>query len=188
MSDIAFDDRTALVVVDVQNDFADPGGGLYVKGGEDVVTEVNGLIEQAKEGGASVVFTQDWHPAETEHFKQWPVHCVQGTWGAELHPGLIARDPVVQKGVHGEDGYSGFTAHDLSTDTDVPTGLEDLLRSRGVSRVVVCGLAQDVCVKATVLDALRLGFEAVVPLHATAAVYDAAAANKEMEAAGAVVT
>src|SRR5437879_2944240 len=100
LSDIAFDDHTALVVVDVQSDFADPGGWLYVQGGEAVVTEVNRLIEQATAAGSAVVFTQDWHPPQTDHFKQWPVHCVQGTWGAELHPELIAREPVVQKGVH----------------------------------------------------------------------------------------
>ena len=187
MPEIVFDEHTALVVVDVQNDFADPGGGLYVDGGERVVTEVNALIERAQAAGSFVVFTQDWHPAETEHFKQWPVHCVQGTWGAELHPLLIGREPVVQKGVHGEDGYSGFTAHDLMTDTDVPTGLETLLRDRDINTVVVCGLAQDVCVKATVLDARHLGFAAVVPLNATAAVGDGDAANKEMEAAGAVM-
>jgi len=186
-SQIEFDPATALIVVDVQNDFADPTGSLYVDGGERVVTEVNNLIAAALQANSFVVFTQDWHPATTDHFKQWPVHCVQGTWGAELHPALAARSPVVQTGVHGEDGYSGFTAHDLDRDEDVPTALEPLLRSHDVSTVVVCGLAEDYCVKETVLDARRLGFNTVVPLRATAAVADADAACKAMEAAGAVM-
>jgi nicotinamidase/pyrazinamidase len=186
---VTFDPTTALIVVDMQNDFADPSGGLYVQGGERVVTEVNDLIAAAVQAGSFVVFTQDWHPPTTEHFKQWPVHCVQRTWGAELHPRLIARSPVVQTGANGEDGYSGFTAHDLERDEEVPTELEGLLHSHDVSTVVVCGLAEDYCVKETVLDACRLGFNAVVPLRATAAVAgDAASARKEMEAAGAVLT
>src|SRR5207245_404945 len=79
-------------VVDVQNDFADPSGNLYVQDGERVVDVVNGEVERAREAGALVVYTQDWHPAHTPHFQPdggtWPVHCVGGTWGSELHPGL----------------------------------------------------------------------------------------------------
>ncbi|MGH3369810.1 MAG: cysteine hydrolase family protein, partial [Nocardioidaceae bacterium] len=79
---------TALVVVDVQNDFADPAGSLYVRGGEQVVQAVNAEVEAARAAASPVVYTQDWHPPETPHFEKdggkWPVHCVMGTWGAEL--------------------------------------------------------------------------------------------------------
>ena len=87
-----YNERTALVVVDVQNDFADPKGSLYVKGGEEVVGVVNREIERAKSAGALIVFTQDWHPEHTPHFEAdggiWPVHCVRETWGSEFHPEL----------------------------------------------------------------------------------------------------
>ena len=83
-----FDAATALLVVDVQNDFADPGGSLYVEGGEQVVPPVNELVGTAQNGGSAVFYTQDWHPASTPHFEKdggiWPVHCVMSTWGAEL--------------------------------------------------------------------------------------------------------
>lgn len=170
---LTYDAATGLVVVDVQNDFADPDGGLYVPEGEAVVPVVNDLIRSAIEAGATVVYTQDWHPERTPHFEidggVWPVHCVQGTWGAELHPDLTVVDgaSVVRKGTSGEDGYSGFTVRDPESGEEAPTRLESLLRDRGVERVVVTGLAQDVCVKETVLDACRLGFEVVVPTDAT---------------------
>ena len=85
-----YDERTALVVVDVQNDFADPSGSLYVREGEQVVPVVNAEIAQAVAAGALTVYTQDWHPPHTPHFKQdggiWPVHCVEDTWGSAFHP------------------------------------------------------------------------------------------------------
>ena len=84
--------KAALIVVDVQNDFADPKGSLYVKGGEMVVPVINEQVEAARAAGALVVYTQDWHPTSTPHFQKdggiWPVHCVKETWGAELHPDL----------------------------------------------------------------------------------------------------
>jgi nicotinamidase/pyrazinamidase len=160
---VTYDSATALVVVDVQNDFADPAGSLYVKGGEAIIPTVNEEIRRATAAGALVVYTQDWHPPHTPHFAQdggvWPVHCVQETWGAALHPQLQVVGPVVRKGANGEDGYSGFTMRDPRTGATVPTELEGLLRQRGIRRVVVCGLATDYCVKATALDAARLGFE-----------------------------
>ncbi|HEV8651784.1 MAG TPA: isochorismatase family protein [Actinomycetes bacterium] len=89
---VDYDRSTALVVVDMQNDFADPKGSLYVRGGERVVPLVNREIERALAAGALVVYTQDWHPAQTPHFQSsggvWPEHGVQGTWGAELQPDL----------------------------------------------------------------------------------------------------
>jgi nicotinamidase/pyrazinamidase len=191
----SFDSSTALVVVDVQNDFADPAGNLYVDGGETVVPAVNRLLAEARDAGAFVVYTQDWHPASTPHFAKdggtWPVHCVHDTWGAELHPDLVVDGPVVRKGTAGEDGYSGFYARDLDAGEDRPTQLQALLDRRGVSRVVVVGLAQDVCVKATALDAQRLGYTATVVLEATRPVNlhpgDDAAATAEMTDAGIVV-
>jgi nicotinamidase/pyrazinamidase len=166
-----YDTRTALLVVDVQNDFADPGGSLYVQGGEDVVAAANREIERAQQGGALVVYTQDWHPESTPHFEKdggvWPVHCVAGTWGAELHPDLDVVGATVRKGVGGEDGYSGFGVRDPETGAQQPTELEELLRERAIERLVVVGLALDYCVKETALDAVRLGFDAVVPLEVT---------------------
>jgi nicotinamidase/pyrazinamidase len=157
-----YDERTALVVVDVQNDFADPGGSLYVSGGEAVVGTINDEIEAARAAGALVVYTQDWHPESTPHFAKdggtWPVHCVHDTWGAELHPDLVVAGERVRKGTGGEDGYSGFTVADPVTGDTSPTALRDLLASRGVERVVVAGLATDYCVKATAIDAVDLGF------------------------------
>ena len=167
---------TVLIVVDVQNDFADPAGSLYVRGGEQVVERVNAEIEAATRARARIVCTQDWHPEHTPHFERdggiWPVHCVAGTWGAELHPALRVPDTatVIRKGANGEDGYSGFTMRDPVTGETVPTALEPLLREAGVTDVVVAGLATDYCVKETALDARRLGFATTVLTDAVAAV------------------
>lgn len=164
---------TALVVVDVQNDFADPAGGLYVPGGDAVVPLVNEQIGAARAAGATVIFTQDWHPPDTPHFAKdggsWPVHCVGGTWGAEFHPDLEVPDtaPVVRKGVDGGDGYSGFSVQHPVSGERSSTELGRLLTEAGTARVVVAGLAGDVCVKETALDAVRLGYEVVLPLRTT---------------------
>ena len=171
-----YDARTALVVVDLQNDFADPAGGLAVAGGDRIAPLVNAHVREAGEEGALVVATQDWHPASTPHFAKdggiWPVHCVGGTWGAELHPAfeLPADAPRVRKGTNGEDGYSGFTMRDPETGDELPTELEGLLRDRAIERVVVCGLATDYCVLATALDAVSLRFDTSLVTDAVAAV------------------
>jgi nicotinamidase/pyrazinamidase len=166
-----YDEYTALLVVDVQNDFADPRGNLYVRGGEEIVPVVNGEVRVALEQGAKVVYTQDWHPPVTPHFEKdggtWPLHCVAGTWGAELHPALVVEGEKVRKGAGGEDGYSGFTVADPTTAETASTGLEQILREQDVQRVVVVGLALDVCVKATALDAVGLGFATEVSTAAT---------------------
>jgi nicotinamidase/pyrazinamidase len=190
-----YDPQTALIVVDMQNDFADPNGSLSVRGGQDLVSVINRKAWTAIRAGAFVVYTQDWHPESTPHFAKdggvWPVHCVAGTWGAAFHPGLEVVGPWVRKGSNGEDGYSGFTMRDPATGETTPTELEGLLRVRAIERVRICGLATDYCVKATALDAVRLGFQTTVLAGAIAAVdlqpRDGEAAIDELRAAGVVV-
>jgi nicotinamidase/pyrazinamidase len=187
-----YDPHTALIVVDVQNDFADPAGGLSVAGGADIVPTINREIASATGSRGFVVYTQDWHPPSTPHFAKdggiWPVHCVAETWGAELHPALVVEGASVRKGVNGEDGYSGFTMRDPTTGETMETELEGLLRTHVVERVVVCGLATDYCVKATAIDAARLGFETRLLADAVRAVDlspgDGDRAIDEMRAAG----
>ncbi|MFW6174598.1 MAG: nicotinamidase [Chloroflexota bacterium] len=190
-----YDEKTALIVVDMQNDFADPGGNLYVNGGDAIISTINAQIAEAQRAGALVVYTQDWHPESTPHFVKdggtWPVHCVKNTWGAEFHPHLKVVGDVVQKGTGGEDGYSGFSARDPESGTESSTGLEQMLRDRGIESVVVVGLAADVCVRATALDAVRLGFRTIVIKDATRGVDlnegDTERAFEEMEKAGATL-
>jgi nicotinamidase/pyrazinamidase len=171
-----YDERTALLVVDVQNDFADPKGSLYVKGGEEVVPVVNEEIDRAREAGALIVYSQDWHPESTPHFQKdggvWPVHCVGDTWGAELHPDLEVVDgaEALKKGAGGEDGYSVFTVRDPKTGEEAPTALERILRDHGIERVVIAGLATDYCVKETALDARKKDFPVTVIAEAIRAV------------------
>ncbi len=189
-----YDPATALIVVDVQNDFADPAGSLSVAGGETVIPTIDGEIARATVAGGLVVFTQDWHPTSTPHFAKdggpWPVHCVADTWGAALHPDLVAPEdaPRVRKGVNGEDGYSGFTMRDPGTGEEIPTELDGLLRNGGIERVVVVGLATDYCVRATALDAVRLGYGTSLLTDAVAAVDltpgDGPRAIDDMAAAG----
>lgn len=190
-----FDAGTALIVVDVQNDFADPAGSLHVPGGESVVAPIDALVTTALAEGGMVIYTQDWHPPVTPHFAShggvWPAHCVQGTWGAELHPGLRPRGPIVRKGSNGEDGYSGFTMRDPVSGETTPTELDGLLRARGIERVVVTGLATDHCVRATALDAVALGYATSVVRPLVAAVDlapgDGDRAIAEMAAAGVLI-
>lgn len=170
----------ALIVVDVQNDFC-PGGALAVPDGDAVVDVINRIASEA----SFVVATRDWHPADHGSFAAqggpWPVHCVCGTPGAALHPGIDAGqiDAIIDKGqVSGREGYSGFE----------DTELERLLRERGVDTVDIAGLALDYCVKATALDARRAGFSVTVHLGATRAVEvspgDGERAVGELRAAG----
>jgi nicotinamidase/pyrazinamidase len=170
-SEIEYLPGTALVVVDVQNDFADANGNLYVRGGEDVVPLVNQEIDRAQAAGVPVVYTKDWHPPDTPHFAKfggkWPVHCVRDTWGAEFHPDLKVAGETIHKATGPEDGYSGFSMTHLPTGERRETGLQQLLRDRGVGHVVIAGLATDYCVKETGLDSVEMGFDTEVIADAT---------------------
>jgi nicotinamidase/pyrazinamidase len=189
-----FDPGAALLVVDLQNDFADPAGSLSVRGGDAIVPVVNDAVRDALDAGAMVVATQDWHPETTPHFAKdggiWPVHCVGETWGAELHPDFnIPPDtPRVRKGVNGEDGYCAFWMRDPASGEEIPTGLDALLRERGIERIVVCGLATDYCVKETAIDAVQLGYAVELMADGIAAVDlepgDGGRAIAEMREAG----
>jgi nicotinamidase/pyrazinamidase len=173
----------ALIIVDVQNDFC-PGGALAVPDGDKVVDPINRIAPLFRH----VVTTQDWHPRHHISFKEqggaWPVHCVAGTQGAELHPRLN-QQPVtlrVRKAdTADKDAYSGFDH----------TNLAEQLRQRGVTRVFVCGLATDYCVRATALDALKEGFATFVLTDAVRGVDvqpgDSERALREMQEAGAMM-
>ena len=176
----------ALLIVDFQNDFT-PGGALGVDGGDEIAPRLNELASDPRFD--LVVATRDWHPEQHGSFTEqggiWPVHCVQDTPGAELHDALDRSriDVVIDKGQDpGTDGYSGFDA----------TGLEALLRERGIERVTIGGLATDYCVKNTALDALRLGFGVSVDAEAVRGVNvepgDDLRALDEVRAAGGSVT
>jgi nicotinamidase/pyrazinamidase len=152
--------KKALLIVDVQNDFC-PGGALAVKDGDKVVPVINGIIDKFD----LVLASKDWHPVDSVHFEKWPVHCVQNTYGADFHPDLQTDkiDRVLLKGTQNkDDGYSAFEATNVS--------LADFLREEGVTDLYVCGLATDYCVKATALDACKLGFRTYVITDAVAAV------------------
>jgi nicotinamidase/pyrazinamidase len=176
----------ALIIVDYQNDFTPPDGALAVPEGDRIAGRIN---ELARSGDYDVVLaTRDWHPPDHGSFTEqggiWPVHCVQGTEGAELHPELDtdAIEVVVEKGQDpGTDGYSGFDG----------TQLAELLRERGVDRVTLVGLATDYCVKNTALEALQEGFTVIVDSTAVRGVDrepgDSERALAEMRAAGASV-
>jgi nicotinamidase/pyrazinamidase len=194
-ADLSFDATTALLVVDVQNDFADPEGSLYVRGGEGVVPLAGEAVTAAQNASAAVVYTQDWHPASTPHFAKdggiWPVHCVAETWGAALHPGLLVHGPVVRKGINGEDGYSGFSVRDPRSGESSSTQLQSLL-APSIRRLVIIGLAGDYCVKETALDGVRLGYAVDVPLVLTRFVAlepgDADRTVEDLRAAGVTVS
>ena len=166
----------ALLVIDVQNDFC-PGGALAVAEGDQIVAGINAMMDTAD----AVILTQDWHPAGHSSFASshpgaapmtltempygpqvlWPDHCVQGTKGAEFHPGLRAdrADLIIRKGYNPAiDSYSAFFENDHKT----PTGLEGYLRTRGISELTCVGLALDFCVQYSAVDAAGLDFKVTV--------------------------
>ena len=181
--------KTALIIVDIQNDFADPTGSLYVTGGEKVAEE---LALAWRDGRPPfdvdvVVATRDWHGAHPgTHFEEWPVHCVASTWGARLHPTVEAINGIDEFFNKGQQdaaysGFEGVSEHDRSLDA--------YLKSQGVTRVTVVGLATDYCVKATTLDAIRLGFHTTLDLAFCAGVAPdtSETALAEMRTAGVTV-
>ena len=183
----------ALIIIDVQNDFC-PGGSLAVTGGDEVVPVLNQYIEQFTRVKLPIFATRDWHPENTRHFKihggLWPPHCIQGTKGAEFRADLALPHEavIVSAGVApDEEGYSGFDGRDKDG-----VGLADLLRTSGVERIFVGGLATDYCVKETVLDALKQGFKVVLLQDAVRGVTlrpdDSVRAITEMVRAGATTS
>ena len=149
--------NSALIVVDVQNDFC-PGGALPVPEGDTIVPVLNIYIQRFIGRGLPIYFTRDWHPERHISFKSqggiWPPHCVQDTYGAQFHPRLFIPSTVVvisKGGVPDKEAYSGFQGSDLY----------DQLKKRNIRQFFIGGLATDYCVKDTVLDALKAGFEAV---------------------------
>lgn len=182
----------ALLVVDVQNDFC-AGGSLGVPASPHIIDIVNEYLHQLGRRGAHLVASRDWHPPVTKHFQEyggpWPVHCIQGTTGAEFHPELRLppQTVIVSKGQDpGEDSYSAFQAR--SEDGRL---LADYLREAGVRRLYVGGLATDYCVRFSVLDALNSDLNAVLLLDASRGVDlqpgDSEKALAEMVGAGAQV-
>lgn len=178
--------KTALIVVDVQNDFADPSGSLYISGGESIASKLAAAMGHRDPPGDAdyVVATKDWHGDHPgDHFKVWPVHCVAFTWGSQFHPAIDAIagiDQVFYKGqlAAAYSGFEGTTAKHESLDA--------YLRSRNVADLTVVGLATDYCVKATALDAVRLGYNTIVDLEFCAGVTSKSteAAIAEMQASG----
>jgi nicotinamidase/pyrazinamidase len=181
---------TALLIVDVQNDFC-PGGALAVEAGDRVVPVLNEYARRVAGAGGDVYLSRDWHPAATRHFKSgggpWPPHCVQGTEGAGFHPDLAppVGFTVITKGDNAlDDGYSAFDGHDAD---DI--SLSASLDVHGIGRLLVGGLATDYCVRASVLDALKHGLVTIVLLDAIRGIDveegDVARALDEMLRAGA---
>ncbi|MCA0929456.1 bifunctional nicotinamidase/pyrazinamidase [Ruegeria profundi] len=173
----------ALLVIDVQNDFC-PGGALAVSGGDEIVAPINAMMDDFD----VVILTQDWHPEGHSSFASshdgknpfdltdmpygpqvlWPDHCVQGTQGAAFHPDLRTDgDLIIRKGFRPAiDSYSAFFENDQTT----PTGLEGYLRTRGINRLTLVGLATDFCVHFSAVDAARLGFDVAVRMDACRAI------------------
>ncbi|MBI5197707.1 MAG: nicotinamidase [Nitrospirae bacterium] len=154
---LAITRETALIIVDVQRDFC-PGGALAVPQGDEVVPVLNRYIEKCHSSGGYLFVTRDWHPADHISFKPqggpWPPHCIQRTAGAGFHPDLALPEwlEIVSKGTHSDqEAYSGFEGTDL----------ERRLRARGIKQLLIGGLATDYCVKSTVLDGLKHGFEVI---------------------------
>jgi nicotinamidase/pyrazinamidase len=174
----------ALIIVDVQNDFARADGALAVPRGEEVIDPINALA--ASGAYDLVVATRDWHPPDHASFQTrggiWPEHCVRDTPGAQLHERLrrSAIGAVIDKGTDAAaPGYSGFES----------TGLRELLEAQGADDLTITGLATEYCVKHTALDALELGLAVTIPREAVRGIDDAdsARALADLEQAGATV-
>jgi nicotinamidase/pyrazinamidase len=181
---------TALLVVDVQNDFCS-GGSLAVPGSERVIASLNQHIRSAVNAGIPIYASRDWHPARTSHFAdfggEWPAHCVQDTVGARFHPDLQLPDDVIVITKGEREDSPGYSAFDGTT-RKRRTFLQDL-QERGIAHLYVGGLATDYCVRASVLDALNVGLQVTVLDDAIAGVDvtpgDSARAREEMQSMGA---
>ncbi|HEX5940442.1 MAG TPA: nicotinamidase [Dehalococcoidia bacterium] len=182
------DKTDALIVTDVQNDFC-PGGSLGVPEGDRIAARMTEVAKSFQDRGARIFATQDWHPTGHSSFQEqdgpWPIHCVQGSHGADFHPNLHLPEGtvVIRKGSDPKvDAYSGFLDSDL----------DQRLKEAGVRRLFVGGIATEYCVLNTVLDAIKNGFEAVVLEDVSAAINvnpgDEKAAYARMREAGATVT
>ena len=179
-----FGEDTALVLIDIQNDFC-PGGALAVDKGDEIVVISNKIQEQFK----IKIITQDWHPSTHKSFASnhegkeplstvemfygqqvlWPNHCIQGTEGSKFHSKLItdSADLIIRKGFRPEiDSYSAFFENDQKT----PTGLDGYLKSRGVNKIYLCGLALDFCVYFSAIDGAELGYNVNVVQDACRAI------------------
>lgn len=170
----------ALIVVDMQRDFM-PGGALPVPEGDRIIPRCNEYIKAFMERGALIVATRDWHPENHISFKErggpWPKHCVRGTEGAEFVVELPADAVIVSKATEPDkEAYSGFEG----------TGLAEILKKRGVKRVYICGVATEYCVRATALDAVKLGFKVYLLRDAVKGIRpeDEERALRELEEAG----
>jgi nicotinamidase/pyrazinamidase len=192
VSPMTTDGKAALLVVDIQKDFC-AGGTLAAPSGDAIIPAVNRHIAEARARDMAVYATRDWHPARTSHFKEyggtWPSHCVQGTEGAQFHPGLeLPPDAIViNKGDDPErHGYSAFEGHTVGG-----KALLDDLRDRRITRVYLSGIATDYCVRESALDARKAGLEVRVLADAIAGIDvrpgDARRALDEVSAAGAQV-
>jgi len=151
--------ESALIIIDMQNDFM-PGGALPVKDGDKIIPVINKYISKFRKRNRPIYATRDWHPEKHISFKEeggpWPKHCIQNTWGAEFHKDLkisYTEDIIIDKAYREDrEAYSGFQ----------DTYLDNDLRRRGIKRLFICGVATEYCVRATVLDALNLGYEVII--------------------------
>ena len=182
------DKHSALICIDIQNDFC-PNGALAVTGGDEIISRANLMMADAKSAGAAIVLTQDWHPDDHSSFASshdekspfdmvemsygpqvlWPKHCVIGSLGAAFHDDLDSdsADMVIRKGFRRAiDSYSAFFENDRQT----PTGLHGYLQIRDISHITLIGLATDFCVAYSALDGARLGYDVTVDLSACRAI------------------
>jgi len=184
---IGITNKSALIIVDMQNDFM-PGGALPVKDGDKIIPLINRYIQLFRERNRPIYATRDWHPENHISFKErggpWPKHCVQGTWGAEFHPDLdLPRETVIIDKAYREDrdAYSGFQETVLDLD----------LRRKNIKRIFLVGVATEYCVKATALDGINLGYEVILLIDAVKGVNlkpgDSDRAVKEMIENGVIV-
>ena len=194
------DKHSALICIDIQNDFC-PNGALAVTGGDEIVSAANLMMADAKSAGAAIVLTQDWHPDDHSSFASshdgkspfdmvemsygpqvlWPKHCVIGSQGAAFHDDLDSdsADMVIRKGFRSAiDSYSAFFENDRQT----PTGLHGYLQIRDISHLTLIGLATDFCVAYSALDGARLGYDVTVDLSACRAIDLEGSLNAQLDA------